>query len=412
VTVVISNGFSRFHLAPAAAEAARRNILARFLTGAYPPPRLSRLADAHRLPHKLSRLAARAEPIPDGKIVALWGAELLHQVAMTAIDRPVVGRAADMVVRASLRAYGRAATRHVSQCGDASVYHYRAGFGWESAEAARRLGMLTICDHSIAHPALVEFLVANGGAFPARPLPDPGGFWGDVLRDIERADHVLVNSDFVRDTFVAQGWDPARVHVLYWGVDDAFFAAVPPRATPDDGPLRLAFAGHFARRKGVDALAEALRGLDGVPWILDVLGSVDRESGARHHDLLADPRVHVHGTVSREELAARLSQADVFVFPSLAEGSARVVFEAMACGCYVVTTPNAGTVVEDGVHGRVVPPGDPQAVRSAIAAVAADRALVSRVGAANAALVRSTYSQSRYGSGLSDLYASLSGSAA
>ena len=46
-----------------------------------------------------------------------------------------------------------------------------------------------------------------------------------------------------------------------------------------------------------------------------------------------------------------MSRAEVFVFPSLAEGSARVVAMAMAAGCYVITTPNSGSVVRDGAMG-------------------------------------------------------------
>ena len=43
--------------------------------------------------------------------------------------------------------------------------------------------------------------------------------------------------------------------------------------------------------------------------------------------------------------------------PASVEGSARVVFEALAAGCYVITTPNAGSIVKDEVHGALVEPG-------------------------------------------------------
>ena len=58
------------------------------------------------------------------------------------------------------------------------------------------------------------------------------------------------------------------------------------------------------------------------------------------------------------ELAERMSLADVFVFPSFAEGSARVVSMAMACGCCIITTPNSGSIVQEKIHGNVVAPGD------------------------------------------------------
>jgi glycosyltransferase involved in cell wall biosynthesis len=53
-----------------------------------------------------------------------------------------------------------------------------------------------------------------------------------------------------------------------------------------------------------------------------------------------------------------MAAADVFVFPSLFEGSAVVTYEALACGLPSVVTPDAGSVVRDGVEGLLVPAGD------------------------------------------------------
>jgi glycosyltransferase involved in cell wall biosynthesis len=49
-------------------------------------------------------------------------------------------------------------------------------------------------------------------------------------------------------------------------------------------------------------------------------------------------------------------QASVFVLPSLSEGSAKVTYEAMACGLPVIVTPNAGAEIKDGMEGFLVPP--------------------------------------------------------
>jgi glycosyltransferase involved in cell wall biosynthesis len=110
-----------------------------------------------------------------------------------------------------------------------------------------------------------------------------------------------------------------------------------------------------------------------------------------------------------DEVALRMLEADVFVFPSLAEGSARVVFEALACGCYVITTPNAGSIVQDGVHGALVPAGDADALAAAIRAAASRRQTIRDVGQYNAELVRSEYRQRRYGEALDQLYDDVSG---
>ena len=53
-----------------------------------------------------------------------------------------------------------------------------------------------------------------------------------------------------------------------------------------------------------------------------------------------------------------MAQAEIVVFPFFAEGSARIIFEALASGCIVITTPNIGSVVADGVNGILIPCGD------------------------------------------------------
>jgi len=61
-----------------------------------------------------------------------------------------------------------------------------------------------------------------------------------------------------------------------------------------------------------------------------------------------------------------MAAADVFVFPSLFEGSAVVTYEALASGLPCVVTPNAGSVVREGKDGFVVPPRDVEALAFAM----------------------------------------------
>jgi len=91
----------------------------------------------------------------------------------------------------------------------------------------------------------------------------------------------------------------------------------------------------------------------------------------------------------------------------LAEGSARVVFEALAVGLYVIATPNAGSIVQNGIHGRLIAPGDPQGLADAIREAATNRAELAAVGHRNAELIRSRYRQSDYGAALAALYSRL-----
>jgi starch synthase len=75
------------------------------------------------------------------------------------------------------------------------------------------------------------------------------------------------------------------------------------------------------------------------------------------------------GQTPREALLREMSEADVFVFPSLFEGFALVILEAMATGLPVITTSNTAgpDLIEDGKEGLIVPAGDVEALQTAMA---------------------------------------------
>ena len=79
------------------------------------------------------------------------------------------------------------------------------------------------------------------------------------------------------------------------------------------------------------------------------------------------------GRVPRSEMSEEFLKADVFVLPTLAEGCASVVHEAVMAGCPVITTRASGTLVENGLGGMIVPERDPEALAETIEAIVEDR---------------------------------------
>ncbi|HSG39988.1 MAG TPA: glycosyltransferase, partial [Thermoanaerobaculia bacterium] len=91
----------------------------------------------------------------------------------------------------------------------------------------------------------------------------------------------------------------------------------------------------------------------------------------------------------RSDVADLHHAFDLFVQSSDYEGTPNVVLEAMALGTPVVATAAGGTaeLIQDGVHGLIVPPGDPARLREAIELALADREATARRAAAARALV-------------------------
>jgi glycosyltransferase involved in cell wall biosynthesis len=423
--VIVSSGFYKTHITTAAREASDRGILVRFFVGAYPTARLQRLLRLVGLAERgrISRLIERDEAIPRAKMRVLWLPEFLYEIA-AAVTRPsALRRWNEPAAVQTFGFYGRLVARELRRVGPAArIYHFRAGFGQSSIELARGLGMHVICDHAIAHPVVMDELIRNRGLSARLSAGASPAIRNDLelspaercfLADVDASDSVLVNSEFAKATYVAMGWPGERVHVVYLGVDNNFLRAVGDvRREPATGTLRMLFAGRFEPRKGVDVLAQALADLDTVDWELLIAGPVTPEVRAAHGAFLDDARVVELGTLSRPELARLMLEVPVFVFPSYAEGSARAVFEALACGCYVITTPNSGSIVEDGVHGALIPPGDAEALTAAVEAADVDRERLAAIGSRNAAVVAARYRQEDYGAGLERLYRGLSGSTA
>ena len=111
----------------------------------------------------------------------------------------------------------------------------------------------------------------------------------------------------------------------------------------------------------------------------------------------------------RADVADLYAAADVFVLPSLWEGMANALLEAMAAGLACVATDVEGSreVIEQGRTGLLVPPAHAQALAAAIASLADDRDARARIGAAAKAEVLSSHDTARFAAAHEDLYTRL-----
>jgi glycosyltransferase involved in cell wall biosynthesis len=194
------------------------------------------------------------------------------------------------------------------------------------------------------------------------------------------------------------------------------------------GSFRFLYAGYLTKRKGIDVLLSAWSALQNVEQ-----GAGSREQGARKEKKseargkgledkgnglealgagLAELRlvgggerpeplpagVVCLGQTPREALLGEMSEADVFVFPSLFEGFALVILEAMAAGLPVITTPNTAgpDLIENGKEGLIVPAGDANALRLAMESLLNDSERARSMGRAAHEKAKE-YTWERYG---------------
>ncbi len=202
------------------------------------------------------------------------------------------------------------------------------------------------------------------------------------------ADLVLVPSEFIKQAVVALIDDPGKIHLVPYGIDEAWLE---PEPRPKAG--RVLCVGAVSLLKGTHHLAAACRELRrrGVKFECRVVGPANKKLLGNP---LFDGPTYV-GQVPRSDIAAEYLAADLFVLPTLAEGSALVNYEALASGLPVVTTPNSGSVVRDGEDGYIVPVRDPIALADKIEAIVTDRDLRNRLSA-NARQRAADFTLARY----------------
>ncbi len=218
--------------------------------------------------------------------------------------------------------------------------------------AAREVGTTSVLSQVIGHISQgIEVLqeeMARAPEFAESLVLPPAYIVERCQQEILEADSILASSDYVRDTLVARGADPARTVVVPYGVDVNRFRPGPKR---DSKTFRMLFVGSLSQRKGIKYLLEAVRRLNLPDSELLLVGKMvgnpeafKQYAGHFRHV----PHVPYH------EVHALYQDADIFVYPSLHEGSAFATYEALASGLPVVATAETGSVVRDGEEGFIV----------------------------------------------------------
>lgn len=263
------------------------------------------------------------------------------------------------------------------ETGRFDLFHSWSGDCLQSLRVAKRRGI----------PSLVEIPTWHrdrgkiGRALPSS-APLKKRRWKDKLlldrdrfiEEYDLADLLIVLSEKAAETFRVQGFPAEKLFYLPRGVDIERFRPGPP------APLfRAVFSGALIERKGIHHLLEAWHRLNLKDAELWLVGSVHDEAKP-HLEKFWNDNIRVVGFV--HDVENYLSQGTIHVFPSQCEGSAKVTYEAAACGLPQITTREAGDVVTDGVEGLIITPGRVDELADAILHLYNNPDIVTRMGAA------------------------------
>ncbi len=248
-------------------------------------------------------------------------------------------------------------------------FGYDTGF-LEAAAWAKDQGAATVVCQMDPSQVEVEMVREEERRWPGwakAPLLVPEEYLAWRKAEWALADVVMVNSKWTLDALVKLGVPSEKIAIVPLAYESEEIE--PDKSPRPDGPLRVLYLGQVNIRKGIQYLLEAARKLDKKKFHFDVAGPI---SIADKHVVTAPANVTFHGAVTRDRVREFYREADVFVLPTISDGFALTQLEAMAHWLPVVTTPNCGEVVRDGIDGFLVPARDATALAKALENLADD----------------------------------------
>jgi starch synthase len=300
------------------------------------------------------------------------GRLLASRFGLPGLTRHEVGRFSVDAVYRGLDATVASRLQHVKNID--AVYAYEDG-ALASFRAAKKLGLRTIYELPIGYWRCYRALMEEEAELQpewAMTLPGNLDSVGKLQRKEEElalATHIVVASEFVRQTLLKAGPLNARVSVAPYGAPAT--CSVKTRPSVSESALRVVFVGTLSQRKGISYLLRAAERL-GSRITLTLIGRRVGKCG------VLDSALRVHRwipSLNHSELLREIGRHDVMVFPSLFEGLALVLLEALSQGVPVITTPHSGAsdFLSDGEDGFIVPIRDAGAIVEKLELLSCDR---------------------------------------
>ena len=236
-----------------------------------------------------------------------------------------------------------------------------------SFQEAKKRGIVRLYDLPIMHYKMSRAIMREEvDAFPEfrdalQAVCEPDWKIERKEQEIALADHIIVASSVTLRSLNAIGTPAEKISVVPYGGPVDYFH---PLQRTDD-TFRVAFIGLVGPRKGVHYLLRAWKELKLTDSELMMVGGLQFPEKWFAQNL---GNTSYTPSVPHAQLNQYYGKASVFVFPSLVEGFAMVLLEAMACGVPIITTPNTAgpDIITDGVEGFIVPLRDVDALKEKI----------------------------------------------
>lgn len=261
---------------------------------------------------------------------------------------------------------------------------------------SHNLGNITIYDTQMAHYASAYSIFNPNGN-----IKEKEKIAKEVDEIVKYADYIICSSDFVIKTYIENGIPREKLIKLPHGVDLKKFKV--KKYNKEDEKFTCLYVGILTKRKGIKYLLDAWEKLNLQNAELILCGRQDIKLQNFLKKYKNNKTIKFKGFI---DPTLEYQKADIFIFPSLWESSAKVLYEAMACELPIITTPNAGPPFKDKTAGFIVPIKNSNAIAEMVKKLYNDKKIRIKMGEQGRKIVEKL-SWDNYGKRMNDIYEKL-----
>lgn len=238
---------------------------------------------------------------------------------------------------------------------ESDIFLFYSGCGFEGCKVMQRFGKVAISEAVNSHVHYQEEILKeeyqlnnlNWQPFHQREKERR-------IAEYEMANYILLPSEFVMRSFIKLGFAPSKLIKVPYGFNKLTSKEVEPKNYRGN-EFTILYVGSISVRKGLRYLIEAFRAFNHPHKKLVIVGPESQPSGLQQ--IIIPNNVIFTGVLKGIELESAYRSATVFCLPSIEEGLALVLGEALSFGIPIIATENTGAddIITDGREGFIVP---------------------------------------------------------
>lgn len=255
---------------------------------------------------------------------------------------------------------------------EADIFLYYNGSGLSSTKKIQAKGGIAIAEAVNSHVQYQEDLLREEYKMLNLPwLPFHQREKKRRVDEYQQADYILMPSEFVKNSFIEMGFPAEKLLKVPYGFNQL---STPGSISKNEGEVfTVLYVGSISIRKGLRYLIEAFKKFKHPNKRLVIVGPESDRRGIS--DLSMPSEIVFTGELKSAELENAYKSATVFCLPSIEEGLALVIGEALSFGKPIITTTNSGAseIITDGKEGFIVPIRNSDAIAEKLELLADDK---------------------------------------